>query len=72
MKRPGYREHVRWIAANDDWDARTPDEMAALPTAVMTAELFDVEYERVGRDIARERKRLERERRRAQRGEPRA
>lgn len=52
MKRPGYREAIRWIADNDDteWVRRGDAESV---TAALVADLFGVPDDRVKRDLAR-------------------
>lgn len=53
MKRPGYREAIRWIAENDDteWVGKGDPESVS---AALVADLFGVSDERVAKDLARE------------------
>lgn len=60
MKRPGYREAVRWIAANDDTDDLMNGHDAHPVTVVLVADLFDQESTKVAADVIREVKRLSR------------
>jgi hypothetical protein len=59
MRRPGYREAVRWIAENDDIQWTEEGEKAAdggyfySVTCVMVADLFGKEPEEVARDIVK-------------------
>lgn len=54
MKRPGYREAIRWIALNDDCYWLEDDEPIISVTAVMVSHLFDVDADRVISDLRRE------------------
>ena len=62
MKRPGYREAIRWIIDNDDNEWLDDDNDPIAPiisvTAALVADLFDVETSRIIRDLrkAKERK----------------
>ena len=61
MKRPGYREAIEWVARNDsagDDNALDAWEAGSLTTAIMLAHLYDVDSDRVGRDIVRKRRAL--------------
>lgn len=58
MKRASYRNAIEWIARNDsagDDDADDPEVAASLVSSVLVADIFDVETERVGRDVVRRR-----------------
>lgn len=58
MKRASYRAAVDWIAQNDsaaDADAFDPEAAAYLVSSVLVADIFDVDPERVGRDVVRRR-----------------
>lgn len=61
MKRASYREGVRWIADNDEPTVLDPGEISGFTTSLLLADLFGVEPERVGRDVARLRQRLARQ-----------
>lgn len=59
MKRASYREAIAWVALNDSFgDDDNLDEEAAgnLVSAVLIADIFDVDTAKVGRDIVRYRK----------------
>jgi hypothetical protein len=64
MKRASYREGVRWIAANDNAGQDRPgdddveDIVSGYVSTLMLADLFDVEPERVARDVMRERRKM--------------
>ncbi len=55
MKRPAYRDAIRWMALNDDteWIDSDPDRGGGSPsvTATLTADLFGVDTERVRADL---------------------
>jgi hypothetical protein len=56
MKRASYREAIEWVALNDSAgvaDARQPEIVQDLVSAVLVADIFDVPQSRVGRDIVR-------------------
>lgn len=54
MRRPGYREFIRWIADNDSpGDCESEQDCAQLVSACMVRDLFNVSEERVGKDIWR-------------------
>lgn len=56
MKRASYRAAIEWIAQNDSaGDQLSQEDCGALVTAVMVADLFQVDSERVGRDVYRQR-----------------
>jgi len=58
MKRASYREGIYWLAANDDtdWVHLDPESGGGTPsvTACLLADLFDVDTERVRKDVLRE------------------
>ena len=59
MKRASYRHAIAWVAENDSGAEDTaldPSVVSELITAVLVADLFDVEPARVGRDIVKYRK----------------
>jgi hypothetical protein len=58
VKRASYREGVAWIAFNDDPENLNPEEVAYYISSLLLSDLFDVEPERVGRDVVRKRKQL--------------
>ena len=61
MKRASYREAVEWIAQNGgagDNERLEVDEVSFLVSSVLVADIFDVEPQRVGRDVVRKRKQL--------------
>lgn len=59
MRRPGYREAIRWMVDNDDteWADRNNRVTAGgdppSVTAALVADIFGVDPERVRKDIAR-------------------
>lgn len=57
MRRPGYREGVRWIADNDE--PRLLEEKLVINqlTALLLSDLFGVEPSQVARDVIKIRKR---------------
>jgi len=60
MRRASYREAVQWIADNDSAgqdDALDLVCVSELITTVLIGDLFNVEYERVARDVIRSRQR---------------
>ncbi len=57
MKRASYRHAIRWIADNDEGRERDADVIAWFVSSLLVADIFDVEPERVGRDVARIRER---------------
>lgn len=65
MNRASYREAIDWIARNDsaaDDSANDPRIVQHLITAVLIADIFCVDYGRVGRDIVRRRAKISAER----------
>lgn len=63
MKRASYREAIRWIAENDsaaDEGAADPNIVSELVSAVLVAEIFDVDSLRVGTDVVRARHQINR------------
>ena len=54
MKRPGYREAVEWLAANDDcyW-LNEPYEPIPSVSTCLVRDLFDVEESKLYADIRR-------------------
>lgn len=58
MKRASYREAIDWVAQMDsagDDDALDPEVVGNLITAILVADIFGVESERVGKDVVRRR-----------------
>lgn len=55
MKRPSYRDGIRWIARNDETAETDPAEIGRLISVCMLADLFGVTEERVAMDVVRER-----------------
>ena len=53
MRRASYRAAIGWIALNDEPIERDPAVIAELISAVLVADIFGVEPERVGADVAR-------------------
>lgn len=53
MKRPGYRVAVRWIAENDEPEDTDASTVSSLITVLLVADLFEVEPERVAKDVVR-------------------
>jgi hypothetical protein len=69
MKRASYRAAIRFIAMNDSaGDDLTVEDCGSLVTAVLVAEIFDVDSDTVGKDIDRKRRQLEKLRRKSQPG----
>jgi hypothetical protein len=61
MKAASYRAAIKWIAENDsaaDDGADDPEVCSMLVTAVLIADIFDVDSDKVGADIVRARKKL--------------
>lgn len=52
MKRPGYREAIRWMVDNDDTEWVDVDDPGSV-TAALVADLFGVSDERVRDDLRR-------------------
>jgi len=57
MKRASYREAVQWIADNDEPEDRDVEAIAGYVSTLLIADLFDVEPERIARDVAKYRAR---------------
>lgn len=56
MRRASYKRAIAWIAANDSaGDDLTQEDASALVTAALVAEMFEVDSDKVGRDIIRAR-----------------
>ena len=53
MKRPSYKQAIEWIVDMDDCYWVQDENPIASVTACMVADLFDVDLERVKRDIAK-------------------
>ena len=53
MKRPGYREALRWIIFNDDTSWLTDEYGSLSVTAALVADLFGVSDERIIKDLKR-------------------
>ena len=53
MKRPGYREAIEWLASNDDCYWLADDEPMISVSAALVRDLFDVDDERLQRDLRR-------------------
>lgn len=51
MKRPGYREAIRWMVDNDDTSWIDDEEPIISVTAAMIADLFDVDHKKIIEDI---------------------
>ncbi len=60
MRRPGYRDAVRWIALNDDTSWLADEAPIISVTACLVADLFDVDQERLIDDLRRDVARLAR------------
>lgn len=62
MKRASYRDAIFFLAANDDTDWLTVDagRFGVSVSAALVASIFDVEEERVARDVRREIEKIER------------
>ena len=62
MNRASYRAAVAWIAANDESGTDTPSNpdaeasVACYVTTLLIADIFDVEPERIARDVMRARR----------------
>ena len=61
MKRASYRQGIDYIACNDEPEDMDPESVAGYISSSLLAFLFDVECERVGRDVVRLRKQMEKE-----------
>lgn len=53
MRRPAYRDAIAWIALNDDCEWVKEIEPIPSVAAVLVADLFAAELERVVKDIRR-------------------
>lgn len=56
MKRASYKDAIAWIAENDsagDIDALTPDTVHMLVSAVLVADIFGVDPDKIGKDVVR-------------------
>lgn len=53
MKRASYRKGIEMIAMNDAPTVMDPKAIAYFTTSLLLADLFGVEPERVGRDVAK-------------------
>lgn len=53
MRRPGYREAIDWLARNDDCYWLGDDEPMISVAAALVQDLFDVDKERLMRDLRR-------------------
>jgi len=53
LKRPGYREAIFWIAANDDTTWLNDEEPIISVTAALVQDLFEVTEERLFGDLRR-------------------
>jgi hypothetical protein len=57
MKRASYRKAVEWIALNDETAvSEDVDTIAGYISTLLAADLFDIEPERVAKDVLRYRK----------------
>jgi hypothetical protein len=63
MRRASYRAGVRWIAENDEPDSMEPGDVSYFVSSLLLADLFEVEPERVGRDVVRQRKKIAKDKR---------
>lgn len=54
MKRPGYREAIKWIALNDDTEWLNDVEPIESVTAALVQDLFGVDRKRLLKDLRRE------------------
>ena len=61
MKRPSYREAIRWMAYNDDTEWVEDDEPFPSVTAAIIADLFDVDTDRVTADLRRQLTKMQKE-----------
>ena len=64
MKRASYKEAIAWVALNDsagDDDALLPDQVKHLITAALVADIFEVDQDKVGEDIVKYRKRVDKQ-----------
>lgn len=51
MKRPGYREALRWLLVNDDYEWLKGDDQINSVTSALIADLFGKTDEEVRRDL---------------------
>lgn len=58
MKRPGYRDAINWLAFNDDTEWTQDERPIPSVTACLVADLFEVEVDKVTKDLRRELKRV--------------
>lgn len=63
MKRASYRQAIAWIAEYDSGLSEgalqatgSPDAVSELITSLLVADIFDVEPEKVGKDVVKYRK----------------
>lgn len=61
MKRASYRDAIDFIAQNDEPLELDEGAMSGYASVVLIASIFDVESERVARDVVRLRKRIAKE-----------
>lgn len=61
MKRASYRDAVDFVALNDEPSELDEEVVSGLASVVLVASIFDVETERVARDVVRLRKRIVKE-----------
>lgn len=64
MKTASYRHAIWWIATNDsagEDDALDPEAVQSLVTSLLVADIFDVPEIKVGEDVVRMRKKLDKE-----------
>jgi hypothetical protein len=54
MKRASYREAIQWIVANDDTEWLHDEHGHPSVTAALVADIFDVDIEKVQKDLRRE------------------
>lgn len=56
MKRASYKEAIAWVAMNDETADMNPESVKFFITSLLIADIFDVEEDKVGKDIVRFRK----------------
>jgi hypothetical protein len=56
MRRASFRAGVAWIAMNDEPSMAEVEQVAELISVMLLADLFEVEPERVARDVIRYRR----------------
>lgn len=54
MKRPSYREAIRWLARNDDTEWLTEQHGIESVSTALVADLFGIDVDRVAQDLRRE------------------